>query len=284
MMNLLKTFDVAPPNRPGRESADAAAALRTLGYVSGAAAPKATYTEADDPKRLIDIDNDLHTATELTQSGRTDEAIATLDRALASGAPDRDVRIRLGIYLAESHQDPARAIQVLEAVPDEDVEGLYALGLAYGDAGRAADAVRVFKRVLALDSTNGLAYQNIAASELREALQTADAQQKSARFGQAEANARQAIAVDPQLADAYTTLGVVLSSTARKPQAVEAWKQAVALDPGQFNALYNLWLELADAGRREEASAYGRQFVASAPPAFFAPDIARVRAYLRQQP
>jgi arylsulfatase A-like enzyme/cytochrome c-type biogenesis protein CcmH/NrfG len=318
MMNLLKTFDVAPPNRPGRESADAAAALRTLGYVSGAAAPKATYTEADDPKRLIDIDNDLHTATELTQSGRTDEAIAllerviarrpdtadayvtlahdywergapeqaiaTLDRALASGAPDRDVRIRLGIYLAESHQDPARAIQVLEALPDEDVEGLNALGLAYGDAGRAADAVRVFKRVLALDSTNGLAYQNLAAIELREALQTADAQQKSARFGQAEANARQAIAVDPQLADAYTTLGVVLSSTARKPQAVEAWKQAVALDPGQFNALYNLWLELADAGRREEASAYGRQFVASAPPAFFAPDIARVRAYLRQQP
>jgi hypothetical protein len=44
--------------------------------------------------------------------------------------------------------------------------------------------------------------------------------------------------------------------------------------------LYNLWYELAAAGRAPEAIAYGRRFVATAPPAFFAPDIARVRASL----
>ena len=55
------------------------------------------------------------------------------------------------------------------------------------------------------------------------------------------------------------------------------------LDPSQFNALYNLWYELNTAGRRDEAVLYGRRFVATAPPAFFAPDIARVRATLPPQ-
>ena len=52
------------------------------------------------------------------------------------------------------------------------------------------------------------------------------------------------------------------------------------LDPAQFNALYNLWFELAAAGRRDEASGYGRQFVATAPPAYFQPDIDRIKRYL----
>ena len=73
---------------------------------------------------------------------------------------------------------------------------------------------------------------------------------------------------------------MVLSSSDRKSDAIASWKRAVELDPSQFNALYNLWYELAAAGRRDEAVAFGRQFAATAPPAFFAPDIARVRAYL----
>ena len=66
----------------------------------------------------------------------------------------------------------------------------------------------------------------------------------------------------------------------RKSDAIDSWKRAVQIDPSQFNALYNLWFELAAAGRRDEASAYGRQFVATAPPAFFQPDIDRIKRYL----
>src|SRR5262249_38618625 len=163
-------------------SADAVAALRSLGYVSGSAAPREKYSEDDDPKRLVDLDRDLHTATDLVQNGKVPEAIslftrviarrpdtadasmspahaywdagqpepaiATLEQALASGAPDRDVRIRLGIYLAESHAGTDRAITLLEGMSSEDVEALNGLGVAYGDAGRFADAIRVFTRVL----------------------------------------------------------------------------------------------------------------------------------------
>jgi tetratricopeptide (TPR) repeat protein len=314
MTNLLRSYNVAPPDRPGQETPEAAAALRSLGYIQGSAPARAVYTEADDPKRLVEVDRDLHRATELNQSGRTQEAIAmmesviarrpdtadayialahahweggrpqvaiaALEKALASGAPDRDVRIRLGIYLAESHTDSGKAIKLLEGMSAEDVEALNGLGIAYGDAGRYDDAIRAFTRILVLDSTNGLAHQNLASMALRQALAAKTEAERRGKLQQAEASARTAIELDPQLADAFTTLGVVLSTSGRKADAIESWKRAVQLDPSQFNALYNLWFELASASRRDEASAYGRQFADTAPPAFFGPDIARVRAYL----
>ena len=162
----------------------------------------------------------------------------------------------------------------------EDVEALNGLGIAYGDAGRYADAIRTFSQILALDSTNGLAHQNLASMTLRQALAARSESDRRAKLQQAEASARKAIEVDPTLGDAFTTLGVVLSTSGRKAEAIDSWKRAVQLDPAQFNALYNLWFELASAGRRDEASAYGRQFTDTAPPAFFGPDIGRVRAYL----
>jgi tetratricopeptide (TPR) repeat protein len=316
LTNTLRTYDVALPNRPGRESADAAAALRSLGYVSGSAAPKAAYTEADDPKRLVGIDQRIHRATDLFEDGNRDEAIALLRQAIAerpdtadayislahalweggdphaaiaalegalrNGAPDRDVRIRLGLYLAESGIDPPRAVALLEHMPADDVEALNGLGVAYGDAGRGADATGAFTRVLALDPTNGIAMQNLGSIALRSALSATAEEPRRRGLAEAERLTRQALAVDGSLPDAHTTLGVVLSTTGRKAEAIDSWKQAVALEPTQFNALYNLWLELAQSGRRDEAAGYGRQFVATAPPAFFAADIARVAQSLKR--
>jgi arylsulfatase A-like enzyme/Tfp pilus assembly protein PilF len=314
MLNMLRGYNMAPPERPGRESAETEAALRSLGYVSGSAPARSTYTEADDPKRLVKIEEDLHTATELAQKHRMREAmdvlrsvierrpetadayvtlahlqwesgdargaIGTLERALASGAPQHDVRVRLGLYLAESHIDPQRAIRVLEGHTGDDVEALNGLGVAYGDAGRSGDATRTFRRVLALDPTNGIAYQNIASMRLRSAMETLDPAAKTQGLHEAEQDLRQAIGADPSLAEAYTTLGVVQSMTDRKADAIESWKRAVDLDKTQYNALYDLWLELAASGRRDEATKYGQQFVSTAPPALFIKDIEEVRRYL----
>ncbi len=315
LTNTLRTYDVALPNRPGRESADAAAALRSLGYVSGSAAPKSAYTEADDPKRLVGIDQRIHHATDLFEDGKRNEAIAELRQAIAerpdtadayvslahalweagdphsaiaaletalkNGAPDRDIRIRLGLYLAESGIDPPRAIALLEHMPDDDVEALNGLGVAYGDAGRGAEATRAFTRVLALDPTNGIAMQNLGSIALRDALASTAGEPRRRGLAEAERLTREALALDGSLPDAHTTLGVVLSTTGRKAEAIQSWKQAVALDATQFNALYNLWLELEQAGHRDEAAAYGRQFVGTAPPAFFQADIARVAQSLK---
>jgi arylsulfatase A-like enzyme/Flp pilus assembly protein TadD len=312
LANVLRGFNTAPPKRPGREAADVAATLRSLGYITGSAPARTSYTEADDPKRLVEIDRDLHNATEHFQQGRIreavalfssviarrvdtvdayiqlsyvyyesgqmEQAIATLEQALQNGVPDRDVRIRLGLYLAETRVDTKRAIKLLEGLPDTDAEALNSLGVAYGAAGRYADAIGAFRRILSLDATNGLALQNIATMYLHDA--EARPAGKAERLKQAEAHARQAIAVDPALAKAHTTLGVALFRQGQAADAIEEWKRAVTLDAAEFDALYNLWQELARAGRHDEARTYGEQYVRTAPP-YLREEIARIRAYLQ---
>jgi tetratricopeptide (TPR) repeat protein len=316
MSNLLRGFNVAPPHRPGQESAAAREALRSLGYVTGSAPARDRYTEDDDPKRLVEVDRDLHRASEAFQAGRIDagitllegaikrrpdtadayitlayqywengqpqQAIDTLERGLRAGAPDRDLRVRRRVYLAESGADPSRAITLLEGMPDDDVEALNSLGIAYGASERYQDAVRTFNRVLALDPGNGLAHQNLASMMLRQALAVRDARAAMTRMREAEGHARKALEADPNLAGVHTIMGVILSGTGRKSEAIESWKRAVALDGREFNALYNLWVELAAAGRRAEAIQYGEQFLATAPPAFFARERAQIEAWINR--
>ncbi len=304
LLGVLRTFDMSPPNRPGRESRQVSEALRSLGYVGGTAAPKAVYTEADDLKNLAGLNRDMHLADEAMAAGDFDKAIGlltgvvsqrpdtadavtslaraywsagdpkaavdTLDRALAAGLQHDEIRLRLGLYLAESRLDVSRAVAVLRTLPDDDIEGLNALGVAYGADSRWADAIAAFERILALEPGNALALQNIAAMHLsRNDLPAAE------RF------ARQAIDRDPQLAKAHTTLGVVFARSNRRESAIDAWKRAVSLDATEFDALYNLVVLLADSGLIGEARAYARQFVDTAPRPAFAREVEQLSALLR---
>ena len=135
------------PVRRVQESPEALARLRALGYVSGSAPRKDHYSDADDPKRLIDLDRMVHEGIELYQrglpqqaeqvyvrllerrpdmglahkhlaavqwqTGRPAEAIATLERALKTDVADVSMQAQLGIYLAESGH-PEKAIPLLE--------------------------------------------------------------------------------------------------------------------------------------------------------------------------
>ena len=309
LTNLLRTFDVSAPNRPGLVSAEEATKFGSLGYTSGSAPERHVFTEKDDLKNLVAIDRDLHRASELFRTGkpaegiallvsviqrrpdtadayislafayweegRWPEAIATLEAGLAAEAPERDIRIRLGIYLAESGTDVKRAIHLLETLPGSDAEGLNALGLAYGAAGRFQDAITAFEGVLKLDPTNALANQNIATMLLEEVRSKPAA--SAAKIREAEQFARKAIDLDPQMAKAHTTLGVIQAQTNRKPDAIENWKKAVSLNPAEFDALYNLVLLLVESGRIGEARTYGDQYIRTAPP-----QLAADAAVLRQ--
>jgi arylsulfatase A-like enzyme len=102
LANLLRTYNTAPPNRPGQETPEAAAALRSLGYVQGSAPARAKYTEADDPKRLVDVDRDLHTATRLTEDGKREDAIAMLKSVVARRPDTADAYISLSHAYWES--------------------------------------------------------------------------------------------------------------------------------------------------------------------------------------
>jgi arylsulfatase A-like enzyme/Tfp pilus assembly protein PilF len=263
LLETLKQFNVAPPARARQETADTIERLRSLGYIGGGSATvREKYTDADDPKRLVEIEQMLTRANDASRAGRNDEAvdlyktiiatrpdtedayrklalvywrsgrprlaIETLETALRNGVTQSEVRIKLGQYLAESGQ-AAKAIALLERDTGQDPDALIALGNAYVGAGRNADAVRTFRQLLDLDPNNALAYQNLGTAQL---------QAKS--LTEAEASLRRAVQLDPTLAGAYTALGVVLATTGRKADAIDAWKRAA--DLGDSNAAANLRL------------------------------------------
>jgi arylsulfatase A-like enzyme/Flp pilus assembly protein TadD len=302
LLNALKLFDTAPPGRARAESADTLERLRSLGYIGGGtAAVRERYTEADDPKRLIELEQMMERAAAASREGRTDqaielyrsvidrrkdtedayrrlalihwragrprEAVATLEEALRNGVTQSEVRIKLAQYLAEAGQ-PGRAIALLEHDAAGDPDALVALGNAFALAGRTAEAIRTFQALAALDPANGLAYENIGAIQLQ-----------SKNFEAAEESLRRALELDGQLAGAHTALGVVLANTGRRAEAIEEWKRAVQLDHGELDALFNLTVNLVQSGHLEEARVYGKRFIAGAPPALQA-DIAEVRRVL----
>jgi len=299
MLNTLRLFNTAPPGQAKAETADTVERLRSLGYIGGgSAAPRETYTAADDPKRLIEIEQTMQRAADAFRAGRDDEAIAlyrqviatradtedayrrlamvywraghaadaiaTLEAALRAGVTQREVRNKLGQYLAESGQG-GRAVALLEHDDGDDPDALIALGNAYQLTGRHDDALATFRRLIEIDPASGLGDENLGIAQL----QVQD-------FRAAEASLRRAIAKDPTLGGAYTALGVALAGMGRKPEAIEAWTQAVAIDARDVNALFNLTINLVEAGRRDEARRYGTQFIAAAPPAMRA-DVETIR-------
>ena len=301
----LGAFNAMMPGEETIENAAVRSRLQSLGYLSGSTPRKARYTEADDPKRLIDVDRLMMEGIEFHRTGRSaeamdayrrviarrpdmglgyqrlafiqwesgdvGEAIATLRHALEKNGPDVDIEIRLGTYLAETGA-VREAIPILErtaAADPDNIEALNAIGIAYARAGRNADALRTFERILAIDPRDAFALENVGAVHL----QLGNYRVAGEAFGRAAAN-------DPRSSRARAGLGVVALQAGRRDEAIDHWRQAVALDRTNYDALYNLSTELVNAGRFAEARPYLEQFVRTAPRALYARDIDRVAQLL----
>ena len=304
----LRAFNAALPGRRRAEDPEAAARLRSLGYVTGDAPLKARYTEADDPKTLIAIDQELHRGVDLFTArrydeaiqayqgiirqrpdmaiayrhlafveweiGRPREAIEVLQRAIAAGAPHGGVTTQLGNYLAEAG-NPGAAIPLLEPLTSGeavDADALNALGIAYARAGRRAQAQQTFERMLTVDPSSGMALANLGAL----ALERSDVAAARAFF-------ERATLVDPTSSQAHAGLGVVSLKAGQPDEAVIAWKRAVELDSTNFDALYNLGTTLAGNGHLDEARPFLERFAQTAPRAFYEKDISEIRRILDQK-
>jgi arylsulfatase A-like enzyme/Flp pilus assembly protein TadD len=260
---------VSRPAIPAPVDPDAAARLRSLGYVVGTVAkPARAYTAADDPKRLVHLNAalddaaamwsrgdgpgaidtlqavlkerpDLTTAYDrlafmLRASGRIGDAVALLDAAARAGHADRSLLRLLGSLLRDAG-DLTRAIAVLEPLARQDaadLETLDALGQAYARAGRSKAAESSFRAVLAASPNAAATWANLGALQLIEN-RAADARDTLSR----------AIAINPDLASAHNGLGVAYARLGRRDLAVEEWRRALNLRPGYPDALSNLQRE-----------------------------------------
>ena len=305
----LQAFGPVAPGQRQVEDAETAARLRALGYTSGSAQQGKKYTEDDDPKRLIDLDRQMHAGIEAfnagrlqdaaaiysnivarrpdmgvaylhlaflqAELGRTGDAIATLMTAREKAAPSAEIDSRLGMYLSETGQ-AARALPLLQAAaarPDAGVDALNALGVGYARAGQTGKALEVFARILDLDARNVMAMQNIGSVNLA-----------AGNLRAARSAFERAIQINPGWAATYTGLGVLELHAGNRQAAIDAWRRAILLNPSDFDALFNLATELINDRQPEAARPHAERFVRAAPRAVYGSDIEKLQAWLRGRP
>jgi len=303
LIAALRGFKAALPGERQVENADAVARLRSLGYVSGSAPAKAHYTEADDPKRLVAIDRDVHQAVEAFGSGRLDDAariyqriiagrpdmaiayrhlafvewqrgnaagaIELLQRALQQHLTDPRILTQLGGYLTDTGRID-ESVTILEPLAaDQHIDALNTLGIAYARAGRRDEARRVFERVLTINKDSAVPLENLGVLAL-----------DGGNLVAARQFFERAIRVDPGSSRAHAGLGTAFLRAGDRAAAIDAWTEAVRLDSRNYDALYNLGTTLARDGRLAEARPHLERFLKSAPPALYASDLREVSKLL----
>ncbi len=251
---------------PEAPDADAAARLRSLGYVVGPSARRPhEYAAADDPKRLVHLNAALDEATAawsrgdgahaidilhttlserpdltiayerlafvLRAGGRIPEAVRVLDEAAREGHANDALLQSLGEMLRDAG-DLSRSASVLEAILERnaaDLQTADALGQTYARMGRARDAEAMFRRVLAASPNTAATWNNLGSAYLAEG-KTDDALDALSR----------AVALNPALATAHNGLGVAYAKAGQTTRAVAEWERALQLRPGYPDAAFNL--------------------------------------------
>jgi len=205
------------------------------------------------------------------ETGDLAAAVATLRRSLALHPDDVDAAALLGAYLNESGhgKESADVLQVYADRKEPDVDVLLARGSGLAQAGRTQEAIETFNRALAIDPSNAAAKANLGTVYLLV--------HDSPR---ARAVMQEALALDPDVSRAHNALGVIAAETGHPDEAIEHCKRAVELNPSEWDTLFNLGKLLRQQGRPAEARPYLERFVRLAPPAQYAPDIARLRPLL----
>ncbi|AGY59043.1 tetratricopeptide repeat protein [Gloeobacter kilaueensis] len=178
--------------------------------------------------------------------------------------------------------------QLLAQLPDH-ADGLFALGLALYESGEAAPGFEAVHRAIALNPTAASYHYTHALllkdqSRSLEALDAADRAfslaatdfetlasleslylelsgdlQAQGHLSEAARGCEQALAVNPQSAEAHNNLGNLRAQQGKAAEAVEHYQRALALAPRLMEAVYNLGNAFKALGRLQMAVLYYRQ-------------------------
>jgi tetratricopeptide (TPR) repeat protein len=212
----------------------------------------------------------------LERMGALDAAIDAYRRASAA-RPDftrADSSLTLALVKAGRGPEAVERARARVAEAPGDAERVFILGLAQSEQD-VDEAIRTFKRVIAMRSDHALAHYNLALvlkrvdrtkeaiAELLRALAIqprADAQfalgtlyVHQGDFDRAIAALQAAVAAEPRLVDAHIALGSVFKARRQLPEAVDALRRAIALQPDSWSARAALATVLQQAGEKDAA-------------------------------
>lgn len=307
MRALLAQFRSADPGiMRGRESAETRERLKSLGYlVSGPTRGKERFGEDDDPKGLIALDallqeveslylagdlpaalercrelvrrrpdmslSLLHLAHLERESGNLEGGIEALRQAVAADAENTTSASLLGAYLTQAGRarEAAELLEPYARLEAPDVEVLITRGLALARLGRPQDGLTVLDKAREVDPSNAMVLVTVGTVHLIARDRTK---------GRAAFEA--ALALNPDVARAHSSLGLLAAEDGHVEEATRHWQQALALDRRECEPLLALGSLLLRKGRQREARGYLQLFVTAAPPARYGREIEQVRTWL----
>lgn len=211
------------------------------------------------PPGEAELANKLQLARALILGGKAREALDTLDDVMArdlAGTFTVEVLYYKGFAFDSLEEYDAAITNYGEALKlrPEDPTILLAMGQAYLDAGRDADAADAFGRVLAKTPEDSRALIGLAYLDLKSG-DTEGARDKLER----------ALAADPENALAMSYLGL-LEMDARKYDLARAHlENALALEPDNLTANFNLALIYAMQGEYAAAEQHFRAVLGRKP-------------------
>jgi protein O-GlcNAc transferase len=202
----------------------------------------------------------------LASGGNSKEPIEQFQRSLELYPDQPDLRFELVNALRTGKDFPAAGVQLRilkDQLPPGDARLEYAQGTLSADLGYPEAAVASFRRALQINPASQVVRQDLGATLVRigrwsEAAATlgplamsqpnsyqmaylnALALQNSQHSREAEVEARRALTLDVDSADAHTLLGLALSSQGQYDEAIHELTRAAELAPNSFDAEFYL--------------------------------------------
>jgi tetratricopeptide (TPR) repeat protein len=215
----------------------------------------------------------------IARGGDSEVAIEHLQKSLDLYPEQTDLRFELVNALRKQKDFPAAGVQLRilkDQLPPGDARLEYAQGLLSADLGYPRAAAASFRRALESNPNSLTVLQDLGAALVRMgkwseaasvlaplavarpdsflvAYLNALALQNSQHSKDAEIQARRALALDSHSSDAYTLLGITLSSQGRFDEAINELSRAVEIDPNSFDA--ELYLGRSRYARSDTAGA-----------------------------
>ena len=203
-------------------------------------------------------DAELHNALGWTlfQEGRTEEAVAEYEKALAGNPRNAKAHNNMALALVELGRLDEAAGHFRTSLEIEPRAEIYSdLGFTLARLGRADEARADYEKALALDPNCASAHFNLAVMYVQEgALADAEAQYRLALPGR-------------PTAETHNGLGYVLARQGRTDEALAEFRKAIEADPKFTPAYNNLAGALATQGKLAEAERYYELSLAEKPSA-----------------
>jgi arylsulfatase A-like enzyme/predicted Zn-dependent protease len=272
--------DTMAPGVPSITEADVEDRLRALGDLDGALSARHLEDRPRaDPKDRIGLYNLLLRARRTFAEGRSEEAIADVDRVLGvDGEVVEAHRLQGELRLASRRPEAAsESFRAALALDPRDRASLLGLAAAVGELGRLEEAEAALERLRQVDPGSTAALRRLAGvwmrrgrldraeAALQEALrkggdrpavllELAECYLEMKRPGDAERTAREALAERPEVAGGRRLLGLAWEARGERARAAGEYEAELARHPGDARAGLRLGRLLLEAGRPAEAA------------------------------